>query len=697
MAVVPVIVGFGNSNWDGVGLLSAVPVADFSRWTGSALPTSDFPFDASAPGVRVFTPRLPFAAATTRNVTAAAAATVTMESAVAGTTVDQWIYVLENSTGQGQHRQISANPATATPTVTPAWSPAIAANGQVQVLASSHTAAAAGTTTVINKSASTSAFVAGDVGKWLVVLSGAAIGQARKISVFNSATQVTLEAALSVALTAGDGIRVMSGSAAVEGITSLTSTNSAIRDLTFYYDSARSYSTGFEYPNHRQLPQPGPATHAANQAVNIIPELSWQFRSRFDQKIHVVSVAAAASSLAPQKLASSLFTGSYSWLHDLTHLDYHPASPTGLYQVLRQSIIAMCELIVAEGNEPDVVGFFSVITGIDANDEPSSLAFEGNLSTLRDNLRNLVYDLGYAKKKPHLIPFITADLGVTVFSYYATTNQALANMAAKDSRTAIVQSSAASGVAYVDTTHYSAPGTIEMGKRFYAAWKAIDDKDNYAKRALADLPTLSSLRTQVRRRYERSTTSNDNPSQQIDTFLNDSINEIAHTLGDNAWFWRRAEPATIEAGIFPATVSIEANAARVLRIESAACPGRPITWKGIAYTSNLRLQITLHEAGSGPYIVHFIQLPKTLVSDDDVVVLPAQYVELVVVLTCKRLSECVGNSNLAMYYGSETERLWRYVKRDCLRYDRMRQEAMTTSGAYDTLRNGSSNPSSWYL
>lgn len=77
-----------------------------------------------------------------------------------------------------------------------------------------------------------------------------------------------------------------------------------------------------------------------------------------------------------------------------------------------------------------------------------------------------------------------------------------------------------------------------------------------------------------------------------------------------------------------------------------------------------------------------------LVKDSDVALLPGDYIELVVMLTCKRLAETAGNMSMIQYYAAETDRLWKYVKRDVLRYDRMRQGQMTSIDSYDSWRNG---------
>lgn len=696
MVHVPTIVGFGNSNWEGIAPLSNLPAAYITLWTGGGAVTPLKTYNSSTPGVRILTPRMPYTpdVEPLRTITASAANSVTASTNWTGTN-DQWVYIADATAGQGQHRRITAGLGTATITISPNWTVNPGAPGSGQVLGGSHTVAAGTTTTTLIKSATTAAFVAGDVGKWVVFIHGTQAGAARRIATFVSATQVTLDIALGAAPVANDGFCVLSGASAVNGLTDLVAANCELRDLTIFYDNAYPYRTGFDFPNFRHYPRTGPIQHITNQQINVVPELSWRMRSMFKEKIHVVTLGIPASTLVPSNIGTLLASGQFSWARDITHLDFHPASTNGLYQALTQQITAAGNLIAAEGNTMDVVGIFGIPCENDAVVQQAAAVFEDNLRNVRDSLRKFIADSGYSRRKAHQIPFGVSKLRAAFFAYGSVTNAAVDALAAQDSRTFGVPTE---DVQYIvgDGTHFDALGMVTLGGLFFDAWKAIYEADNYTDRTIADLPTLAVLRTKVRRRWERGTSSNDASQNQIDMFLNDSLREIANTLGDNAWFLRRSEAATVETGLFPGTISLAGNIARILRIETAACPGLALTWKGIAYTSALRVQITLHDAPGGPYIVHFIQLPPELVADTDIAILPGQYIELLVALTCKRLAECVSSAPLASYYAAETERLWRYVKRDCLRYDRMRQESMTTTG-YNTLRNGTFMSEMWSL
>jgi len=237
---------------------------------------------------------------------------------------------------------------------------------------------------------------------------------------------------------------------------------------------------------------------------------------------------------------------------------------------------------------------------------------------------------------------------------------------------------------------------ITLGQTFYTTWKTVTARETNATRVADDLPTLSSIRTLVKRRYERNTASNEAGDTIINAFINDTVREVNNTLGDDCWF-KRQVATLVPSGTFPATFNLPRAMKRLLRIESTAEPGRAMMWKGIGYADNGRLQITLHDYTGGPYVAHFIVVPKDMVTDADTTIIPQDYLELVVVLTCKRLAESAGNVTVVQYWQAEVERLWKYVKRDVQRYDRMRQESLAVGDTWDTWRNAGFPDPLWYL
>lgn len=331
------------------------------------------------------------------------------------------------------------------------------------------------------------------------------------------------------------------------------------------------------------------------------------------------------------------------------------------------------------------MGFFAVLAENDTSNEQRANAAKNNMVLIRDGLRAFVADGGYCKTSADQIPWIMADAGSSSWTYRSTVNSGLLEIAADDPSSSYI---ATSGFGYQpDTIHFNAAGQISLGQAFAEHWVTANNTLNSATTVESDRPTLTALRDKVRRRYERNISTNDDNDAQVDNFINDSLREIYNTLGDNAWFLRRVETIALD-GTYPGTMTLPRQVKRLLKIENSAYPGRAITYKGLAYKDNGRLHLTLHDYSGGPYVCHFMARHVDLVKDSDVALLPGDYIELVVMLTCKRLAETAGNMSMIQYYAAETDRLWKYVKRDVLRYDRMRQGQMTSIDSYDSWRNG---------
>lgn len=696
MVARPVFLFIGNSITDGVAaLVSDVPSATMTRWTGAIFSPTTYPAEAVVPGVQMWTPKLPYSIPDSRSIDALPAGDQVNCSGAdfAATDVDRWVYIKSNATGQGQHRQITAQAPGAIITVSSAFSPALTASGTIELLTDSHTLSGVQTSTVLEKSATTTAFSASDVGRWVVVISGSGVNQFRRITA-QTATTITVDDAFTTVPAAGDGICVLTGTDTVSSIATYLAANGEIRDLTLYYDNRLALGTGFDYPNFLAFPWASPFVYKSLYRINYVPELTWQLRNTLATPVYGLVLGVSSSTLSPTYIGATLHTSTFSWAHDVTHNDWHPSSETGHYSVLTAALTAMEADIVAAGDTMDVRGIFTTLAENDASDEQRAARYGVNMKLLRDTLRTYIADAGMSAKKASDIPWINAGIGPTAHVYKDTVNAALAQLAEDDPYTGYVEID--STYVYEDGVHYDAASQILLGQSFYTEWERVRERAFDATRATAELPTLASIRTKVRNRFERSDSANDTRSAMIDQFINDSLREIHNTLGDNAWFLRRVETLTLSS-VYPDTLTMPYCVKRLLRVENTTYPGKQIDWKGVSLTSSGRLQLALHDYSGGPFVCHFIALPQDLSLDGDLALVPNDYIELVVMLTCKRLAESIGNGTIAGYYASETERLWRYVKKDVLRYDRMRQESMTYGG-YDTARNaGFENTAFWEL
>lgn len=696
MATVPVIICFGNSNTDGFAALSDVPAADFARWTGTTLPTT-YPIDISVPDVYCWTPKMPYGVRDTRNILTVGTNTVNISVPGGGTapTAHEWVYVKTNATGQGQMRRITTFVSPLI-TVDGDWSPPLTPNdGTIELWTDSHTCEAASTPTAIEKKAATVAFTAGIVGKWFLPLSGGALGSAAIVQSKDGDHTLTLDRALSADPADGDGFIILTGSNSVDELSDYLTANASWRNLTFYYDQSYSYGTGYDYPNWKSLPRYAPVTHLVGGAtVNFVPELAWHFKAVYDAPVYVIHLALPATWLLPY--SADLPLSDFSWFDVDLHHHFHPGSTTDLYSLLTSKIltIAMAQ-IQAGGNTPDIVGIFSTIAEKESTDAQRAARAGEGMALLRDSLRAFIADSGWSQMRAERIPWIMADVGPdSSWTYSTIVNEALAQLAQDDPFTGVVD---ADDLEYeADNVHYSGEGMVTLGQQFFAKWKEAISAQESAMEPADQRLTLAQLRTKIRRRYERNGSGTDDTNSQVLEFLNDSIREISLTLGDNAWWLRRATSVTF-SGVYPSTVDLPRDCARLVRLESSSYPGSPLPIKGIAYTDNGRQQVTLHGTNPGGLVAHWMIQVRDLVNDADPVPLPIQLTELAVVLTCKRLAEVAGNMTIAQYYAIESQRLWQYAKKEAHRYQRFRNEGMALSNTYDHWREGESGSTIWGL
>lgn len=690
MATIPVFVFLGNSNMDGYASLGDVANADFVRWTGQSKP-STYPLDVTVPGVKMWTPKHPYGQYTDYTVVSTTATTVTFTAAtLAATNVDQWIYVREATSGQGQLRKITAVNGSFDEATVAAWTTEPPAGSIIELWTDSGTINTVTSQSVFTKTAVTPN-LGSHAGKFVMIISGNSAGFPQRIA-SNTTTQITMENPTVVSsllpIAVGDGFRVLSGTGSVDGLSTLTKANGAIRDLRFYQDNNLAPSGAFDYPNFTSFPWYSPNTYKYYNRINCVPEALWQLRQQFTEPVHAVHVGIGSTTISPNYVADYASTIGFSWVYDIEHQDFHPSSVNGCYDVVTTCIANLAEALTDQGDEIDIKGFFAVLAENDTSNEQRANAAKANMLLIRDSLRTFVADGGYSKTNADQIPWVMSDAGSSSWTYRSTVNSSLLGIANDDEASAYIDTS---GFGYQsDTIHFSAAGQISLGQAFAEKWVELQTVLSNATTVDADRPTLLGIRNKVRRRYERNISSNDDNSAQVDNFINDSLREIYNTLGDNAWFLRRVEPITLD-GSFPGTMTLPRSVKRLLRVENLSNPGRAITWKGLAHRDNGRIQLTLHDYTGGPYECHFMARHVDLVKDSDLALIPGDYIELVVMLTCKRLAETAGNMSMIQYYAAETDRLYKYVKRDVLRYDRMRQGQMTTIDSFDSWRNGGSS------
>lgn len=689
MAIKNIILMFGNSQTEGGASLPSVSDQVFTRWTGETFPDPVvFPIDITVPGIYFWTPKLPYATYTQYAILGSGATSVTTASSTTAT-VDQWLYVNEAATGQGQTAKITLVTGVGpTQLDVAAWTAPSTTNSTFQLITNSHTLSGAQTSTILTKSASTVSFTGAAVGKWVIVISGSAISQASRILTVNSTTQITLEDALTITPAAGDGIVILDGTGSVDSVSSYTTSNCSWQQMRYYYDASYTFRTGLDYPNFKSYPKRAPALFSFGEPViNYSQELTWQLRAHHAEDLYCVHMGINSAYMSPQLAAQA--NTAFSWFDPALHNDFHPSSSTNLYSMMVGKALTLgCAQIVAAGDTPNLIGVFCTPGELESIESYRANKFVKTMTLIRDSIRQASDANGWSTMSGSSIPFVMTTIPTSNWTYQTTVNDAMWQMAKDDPATGVVDTT--DGYDTTDGIHYDTDAYIALGTAMFEKWKDLTTRQFDAAENVDFLLRLSSVRTAVRRRYERNGSGNDSTDTNVDQAIIDALREIYNTMGTNAWFLRRVEQLTIDTA-YPGTMTLPYPVRQLLRIENVNYPGRPVEHKGISYTDQGRIQITLHDYTGGPYICHFMTTPTIPVKDSDRLIYPSHHGELLVVLSCKRLAESAGNISVATYFASESARLWQILKREALRMDRFRNESLTTIPSYDSWTNGATS------
>ena len=185
--------------------------------------------------------------------------------------------------------------------------------------------------------------------------------------------------------------------------------------------------------------------------------------------------------------------------------------------------------------------------------------------------------------------------------------------------------------------------------------------------------TLAQLRSKSRARYSRSANSSEPRTALLDVYINYSLREIYNEIGDNAWFLRTTGTFTLNGP--DAFTTMPPNVRRIYRIEDENLrPGRDIDFNLHRYEDDGSLTVTNEFPGT--FTVHYLDIPLDLVGDADTMLLPDEHSELVVVGTCRRIAESVGNVAFVQSLMADYARLWKNLKRECLAHEGQRHEGL---------------------
>lgn len=234
--------------------------------------------------------------------------------------------------------------------------------------------------------------------------------------------------------------------------------------------------------------------------------------------------------------------------------------------------------------------------------------------------------------------------------------------------------------------HFGSTGYISAAQDVYDAfvemstepWDAIAEEDRV---------TVDDVKDRVLTYYNRSRVQTDISDDTLLIHMNGALNRILNDVGDNAYWLRKRESMALEVGLNNIT-TMPKYVARVLKIENPSDITEGLQFQLIGHADGGKVQIHLLESGTGTYTVHYITRPRDLTLDTELVPIPRQIMEWLVVETARRLAR--GGTNVALLGSLEGEA--RDLRDKCIKdlqvTQRAKRDKFQTVRRWPTLRYG---------
>lgn len=199
-------------------------------------------------------------------------------------------------------------------------------------------------------------------------------------------------------------------------------------------------------------------------------------------------------------------------------------------------------------------------------------------------------------------------------------------------------------------THFSHNGYVVAARRVMDAWREIV---NESSDAISDQDRVSveEAISELRTRYDRSgTTSNVRRDDAIKA-LNSAIRHVVNCAGDSCWWLNQTMTMRLTFGT-DGVASLPRHVARALEIRDVGDAKKKYQFRQVGFGDGGRCQVVFENedsagSGTGLYRVEHIRWPLAVSTDAQLMPIPRQLLEWVVVEACKRLAS--GTDNIAKF------------------------------------------------
>lgn len=463
--------------------------------------------------------------------------------------------------------------------------------------------------------------------------------------------------------------------------------------------SPHPYPSPYNYPNGRSMPCSPTIYNASTTGggcwSGVELPLSWRLAHYWMDSVYFNKLSIPSTTFLRKDpgyigvgldrfgIPSSLLDkASYSWYTPADKFDWDPTSGR-LYQSWKNRMTAAAAESALAGDKLDVrfvvlwmgdndAAQATVFTNYSQTYDTSRVKnFESYYRNFIDKIRQDIVDNDWSSLPAHKISII----GMKIHKNYGATviqngmNNAIDNIERDDPYFKGIETNnyeVLSTAGYTDETigmagHFSHNGYLAAADDIFDAYVLLETAGEDAL-AKDNRITLSEVRNRVLTYYERNRTATNATETALNQNINGALFHILNKVGDSAWWLRQIYPIEIVGGPTK-TVTLPRYVHRILRIERQSDPGYPLKFEMTGFTDAGRMQILMKESFVGTYNVHFITQPKDLSQDDELIPLPYNLIEWLVVEAAKRLARSSGNTTMLQTLMAEAAEL----RDDCMR------------------------------
>lgn len=451
--------------------------------------------------------------------------------------------------------------------------------------------------------------------------------------------------------------------------------------------SKHPHPAPYHYPNTRGRPGTpeamGAQTTGGGSLVGVEVPYSWRLSQHYQEKIGLVKLAIPGSLFlrydkGENPATQFVRTGGaflpygtpspqhYAWWTPQHNFDFSPGTER-LYASWFQKMVGAAAALV--GTDTPKMDVRHVVLWVGDNDATLGgdriVGFIEHMRRFVARIRSDLVTNDWTTLPAHQIPVTLMGVHAVYYTVgnAGSMNTDMQSLVADDPWLRWVPTDGLellSTAGYVDLvlgtgSHFSHNGYLAAEKLIYesfvdmetAGWDALGTEDRI---------TFKQAKERLSIYYERNRVRTDASDTVMGVHLNGAMLHVVNTVGDGCW-WLRYMTLMALNGTPGVPVSLPKIVSRLLRIEHASGQGYPLYSEMLGFSDGGRMQVLLKEGWAGTFMVHYIRQPKEMTRDEELVPLPLQLVEWLIVEAARRMARAAGNIPLQASLSNEVVQL----------------------------------------